>query len=102
MYYLKEKKSNAKSVRMSDKVLEYVEGFAGNGFNEKFENMVLYFMENEPKLKERISSGEKRLKSLEYDISKKQGLLKELTLFENRVGLIKTYLSDLFKDLEDV
>lgn len=102
MYYLKEKKNNAKSVRMSDKVLKYVEGFEGNGFNEKFENMVLYFMENEPKIKERISSSEKRLKSLEYDISKKQGLLKDLTVFENRVGLIKTYLSDLFKDLEDV
>lgn len=102
MYYLKEKKSNAKSVRMSDKVLKYVECFEGNGFNEKFENMVLYFMENEPKLKERIGSCEKRLKSLEYDISQKQGLLKDLTTFENKVGLIKTYLSDLLKGLEDV
>ncbi len=102
MNYVKEKKSNAKSVRMSDNVLGYVEGFEGNGFNEKFENMVLYFMENDKKLKERISSSEKRLKFLEYDISQKSGLLKDLSLFENRVGLIKTYLTDLFKDLEDV
>ena len=102
MYYLKEKKSNAKSVRMSDKVLNYVECFAGNGFNEKFENMVLHFMENDNKLNQRIILSEIRLKSLECDISQKQGLLKDLTVFENRVGLIKTYLSDLFKNLEDV
>lgn len=102
MYCLKEKKSNAKSVRMSDKVLKYVEGFEGNGFNEKFENMVLYFMENETKLKERIGSSEKRLKSLEYDISKKSGLLKDLTSFENKAGLINSYLSDLLRGLEEV
>lgn len=102
MYCVKEKKSNAKSIRMSDKVFGYVEGFEGNGFNEKFENMVLYFMENDSKLKERIVSSEKRLKSLEYDISKKSGLLRDLTSFENKVGLINSYLSDLLRGLEDV
>ncbi len=99
MNYVKEKKSNAKSVRMSDNVLGYVEGFEGNGFNEKFENMVLYFMENDKKLKERIIYSEKKLRSLETDIQKKSDLLKELSLLESRLGTIKSYLSGIFKDV---
>ena len=38
------KKTNMKSVRLSDEVLEYVESFEGDGFNQKFENLVLFCM----------------------------------------------------------
>lgn len=38
------KKTNLKSVRISDEVLTYIENFEGNGFNQKFENLVLFCM----------------------------------------------------------
>lgn len=35
------KKTNMKSVRLSDQVMDYVINFEGEGFNQKFENLVL-------------------------------------------------------------
>lgn len=41
-------KSNSKSIRLSDKVLHYIMSYpVGNGFNEKFENIIIYAMETE-------------------------------------------------------
>lgn len=42
-----DKKSNLKSIRVSDKVMNYINGYRGNGFNEKFENIILDAMESE-------------------------------------------------------
>ena len=39
------KKNNLKSVRLSDQVMDYVINFEGDGFNQKFENLVLFCME---------------------------------------------------------
>lgn len=44
---MRDKKSNLKSIRVSDKVLAYINGYRGNGFNEKFENIILDAMESE-------------------------------------------------------
>lgn len=41
------KKTNMKSVRLSDQVMDYVINFEGEGFNQKFENLVLFCMEQE-------------------------------------------------------
>lgn len=38
------KKRNAKSVRMTDEVFKTVNEYRGNGFNEKFENLVNDFI----------------------------------------------------------
>ena len=46
---MSDKKSNLKSIRLSDKVLGYINGYRGNGFNEKFENIILDAMESEDK-----------------------------------------------------
>lgn len=43
------KKNNLKSVRISDQVMSYIQGFEGDGFNQKFENLVLFCMEEEVK-----------------------------------------------------
>ena len=47
------KKNNFKSVRMSDQVMDYVINFEGDGFNQKFENLVLFCMEQEETRKQR-------------------------------------------------
>lgn len=41
------KKNNLKSIRLSDQVMDYVINFEGDGFNQKFENLVLFCMEQE-------------------------------------------------------
>ena len=41
------KKTNMKSVRLSDQVMDYVINFEGEGFNQKFENLVLFCMEQD-------------------------------------------------------
>lgn len=40
-------KSVSKSVRMTDEIFSYIDGYHGNGFNEKFENIILDAMLSE-------------------------------------------------------
>lgn len=49
------KKSNAKSIRLSDKVLNYIMAYRGEGFNEKFENIILDAMESEEDRKRNLA-----------------------------------------------
>jgi len=41
-------KNNLKSVRLSDEILEIVQSYRGEGFNEKFENLVIDFKKSLP------------------------------------------------------
>lgn len=50
------KKTNLKSVRLSNQVMDYVISFKGDGFNQKFENLVLFCMEQEEAKKQRLES----------------------------------------------
>lgn len=59
---MSDKKSNSKSIRVSDKVMNYILGYRGAGFNEKFENIILDAMESED---ERIRTLEMYDKSIE-------------------------------------
>ena len=49
------RKNNLKSVRLSDQVMDYVINFEGDGFNQKFENLVLFCMEQEETKKQKIA-----------------------------------------------
>ena len=49
------KKNNLKSVRLSDQVMDYVINFEGDGFKQKFENLVLFCMEQEETKKQKIA-----------------------------------------------
>ena len=40
-------KNISKSVRLSKKVFDYIDSFDGDGFNQKFENIILFSMEHE-------------------------------------------------------
>ncbi|MBQ7776416.1 MAG: hypothetical protein IJ379_10910 [Lachnospiraceae bacterium] len=48
------RKNNSKSIRVSDKVMNYILSYPGNGFNEKFENIILYAMESEAERTEEL------------------------------------------------
>lgn len=65
------KKDISKSIRLTQEVYDYIDEAAGNGFNEKFENIIL-----EAKAQE--SERKKRLAELEKYIRKKQDELNDL------------------------
>ncbi len=73
-------KNNQKCVRMSDDILAIVMNYEkGEGFNEKFENLVIDF-------KNSIPEREKYLKNLDMQID---GKLKDLSKLEERIRLLK-------------
>ena len=52
-------KNNMKSIRLSDKVMNYIMGYRGDGFNEKFENIILDAMESEDDRKQSLEMYDK-------------------------------------------
>lgn len=40
-------KNISKSIRLSQKVFDYIDSYEGDGFNQKFENIILFAMEQE-------------------------------------------------------
>lgn len=57
------KKSIAKSVRLTQEVYDYIEQQAGNGFNEKFENIILEAKKGESDRKKELRDLTGRLKN---------------------------------------
>lgn len=55
------KKVIAKSIRLSDEVYGYIMEMPGNGFNEKFENIILEAKEGEAQRKKRLSDLEESI-----------------------------------------
>ncbi|MDD3278632.1 MAG: hypothetical protein PHG16_07075 [Lachnospiraceae bacterium] len=62
---LKQKKSISKSVRLSESVYHYIDAFDGDGFNEKFENIIYFSMQMEADLKKRIANLNQDIADLE-------------------------------------
>lgn len=96
---MKEKKEYSRSVRMTETVRNFVESQNGEGFNEKFENMVLYAMKSIPDIEKQLDEKQKRLQQINKEIAKKQSLQTELEtmqrnleyVFRKAETLAKTY-----------
>lgn len=73
---------------MTDEVLRYVESMDGDGFNQKFENMVLYAMKTE---KDR----EHHIAILDDEIARKRDMLYELRQMEDKLVWIQRSLNSL-------
>lgn len=82
------KKVNLKSVRLSDQVMDYVINFEGEGFNQKFENLVLFCMEQEESKKQRITL-------LDQQISKQYKKLDVIQQISSEIGGVRRALTDL-------
>lgn len=52
-------KNISKSVRLSQKVFDYINAFDGDGFNQKFENIILFAMEQEDVKRKRLEELDK-------------------------------------------
>lgn len=79
-------KNIAKSVRMTEEVYDIVNNREGNGFNEKFENLCLFFKKTEPSLRRRIAEKTDYINMLDDEINKKRELLQKLRIIENSVN----------------
>lgn len=92
------KKNNFKSVRMSDQVMDYVINFEGDGFNQKFENLVLFCMEQEETRKQKIAF-------LNQQIAKQYKKLDVLQQISFKIGDVRSALTNLewkANDLSDL
>lgn len=82
------KKNNLKSVRLSDQVMDYVINFEGDGFNQKFENLVLFCMEQEETRKQKITF-------LDQQIVKQYKKLDALRQISSEIGDVRKALTNL-------
>ena len=92
------KKVNLKSVRLSDQVMDYVINFEGEGFNQKFENLVLFCMEQEETKKQKIAF-------LDQQIVEQYKKLDVLQQISSKIGDVRSALTNLewkANDLSDL
>ena len=89
------KKNNFKSVRMSDQVMDYVINFEGDGFNQKFENLVLFCMEQEETRKQKIAF-------LDQQIVKQYKKLDALRQLTSEIGDVRRALTHLERQANDL
>ena len=82
------KKNNFKSIRLSDQVMDYVINFEGDGFNQKFENLVLFCMEQEETRKQKIAF-------LDQQIAKQYKNLDALWQLTSEIGDVRRALTHL-------
>ena len=89
------KKNNLKSVRLSDQVMDYVINFEGDGFNQKFENLVLFCMEQEETRKQKIAF-------LDQQIVKQYKKLDALRQISSEIGGVRRALTNLERQAIDL
>lgn len=89
------KKSNLKSVRLSDQIMDYVINFEGDGFNQKFENLVLFCMEQEEVKKQKLAS-------LDQQITKQYKKLDTLREFSSEIRGVRVALIHLERQANDL
>ena len=89
------KKNNLKSIRLSDQVMDYVINFEGDGFNQKFENLVLFCMEQEETKKQKIAF-------LDQQIVKQYKKLDALRQLTSEIGDVRRALTHLERQANDL
>lgn len=102
------KKNNLKFVRLSDQVMDYVINFEGDGFNQKFENLVLFCMEQEETKKQKIAFLDqqivkqyKKLDTLRQLISKISAVSEALLDLEWRTNDLSVLMDELLEDKDE-
>lgn len=92
------RKSINKSVRLTPKVYNYIDSYQGNGFNEKFENIILEAMELEEERKKRIQALDDMIADKLDDYNTLRAKIKDLDKFL----LVAVKANSMIKQLDDV
>ena len=102
------KKNNLKSIRLSDQVMNYVINFEGDGFNQKFENLVLFCMEQEETKKQKIAFLDqqivkryKKLDVLGQLMSEIRDVRRALTHLERQANNLSELMDKLLEDKDE-
>ena len=102
------KKNNLKSVRLSDQVMDYVINFEGDGFNQKFENLVLFCMQQEETRKQKIAFLDqqivkqyKKLDALRQLTSEIGDVRRALTHLERQANNLSELMDELLEDKDE-
>lgn len=95
---MSEKKSINKSIRLSPKIYNYIDAHPGNGFNEKFENIILEAMEFEDDRKRRMEYLDEKINMKLEQISVLEDKIKSL----NEFLLVAVRANGMFKQLEEL
>ncbi len=85
----------AKSIRVDPKVYEYIERYKGNGFNEKFEKIIIDAMESEKKRLDKI-------KQLEKQIEEKEKQLRKVIGEVNRMQDVSCKVTTLIRTCKEI
>lgn len=93
-------KSNSKSIRLSDEVMSYINSYRGNGFNEKFENIILDAQKEEKNRIKRLNDLDKKIKSKLEHFEIISGKVYELDGSLAVACRINSSISDLKKQFE--
>jgi N-methylhydantoinase B/oxoprolinase/acetone carboxylase alpha subunit len=89
----------AKSVRIDPKVYEHIEKYKGEGFNEKFENIILDAMESEKKRLDRIKQLDKSIREQEEKHQKLLNDIRKLSDVSFKVNNIIRNITEVEKQL---
>lgn len=102
------KKNNLKSIRLSDQVMDYVINFEGDGFNQKFENLVLFCMEQEETKKQKIAFLDqqivkqyKKLDAFRQLTSEIGDVRRALTHLERQANNLSELMDELLEDKDE-
>lgn len=85
-------KSNSKSVRLSNEVVEYINEYEGKGFNEKFENIILFAMKTEIERKKRVAELDKLISARSQEL---QAINKDLDTARRATNIYKKTMETL-------
>ncbi|MGN0132913.1 MAG: hypothetical protein ACI4AA_10765 [Lachnospiraceae bacterium] len=95
-------KNVSKSIRLSDEVYEYISNYRGEGFNEKFENIILDYKKKEKQINDRIKAKEKELKLWSDRVNEVIVKIRKLERMQYQINNCKQYLDTIEKDLKDI
>lgn len=71
-------KSVSKSIRLSPELYDYICSYRGNGFNKKFENIILDARDTEPQRRAMLESLDDEIKAKKKIVENAQQVLRDL------------------------
>ena len=90
----------AKSIRINQKVFSYIEKYKGDGFNEKFENIITDALESEQKRLDKIKQLDKQIDEREKQLRKTMVEVNRLQDVANKVGNMLRTCKEIEERLE--
>lgn len=95
-------KSNSKSVRLSDEVMAYILAAPGDGFNQKFENIILEAKQTEPERLERIAHYDDLIARKREQLSRIEDKVKSLDVTIQAVFSLQDEVHRIQKQIDDI